>query len=330
MVNTTVKEVTNPVAGQDADHAGGIDWNQLVQVAKGSHASERIQASSIQEPTWVTKTLASVTLGVTETYVLVDATSNAVQLTLPTAVSNLKGRHLIKRIDATVNVVSIIGTGGQTIDGKTTYYVEGRDEVVEVISDGSNWRISGIREDYMADNFRARGGTLNRYYSAPPLTVNTASTTATVVAATVYAFPFIVPKTITIDTAQINVTTLGAGSTANVGVYMDNGNLYPGTLLQDFGSQSTATTGIKTFTIGVPITLVPGLYWLAFVCTATAPVVSGWAIGQCLPLLGTTSVLTAASGIGWSVSSATLANPFTAGGAVIIAAPIPAMFVRVA
>ena len=185
-------------------------------------------------------------------------------------------------------------------------------------------------EDYVRQNFRAKGATLNRYYSNEVLD-NTAPITATVVAATMYALPLLISKTTTIDSVQINVTTLGAASSVNVGVYADNGNMYPGALIQDFGNQATATTGIKTFVTGVPITLLPGLYWLVFLCSATAPIVTGWTALSLPPILGISSALTGvALGLGWSVAQAAgpLPSTFTAGGAVVVAVPLPAVFWR--
>lgn len=330
MVNTTLKEVTNAVVGQDGDHAGGTDWNQMAQVLKGSHATERIQSPSVQKATWVTKSAASQTLLNTEEFVLADASSNAVIITLPTAAGNLNGHFYIKRVDsALTNLVTVTTTSSQTIDGKASVTLNDRDAVLDLYSDGANWRVADLRLDLSYANYRAKGATLNRWYSNE-LLQNTAAIAAVVVAGTMYAMPFIVTKTTTIDSVAINVTTGGAGSSANVGIYADNGNMYPGALIQDFGSKATTATGVVTFTTGLPLSLLPGLYWLAFLCSATAPAVSGWAVAQCPPMLGSTSVLTVAYGVGWSVAQAAgaLPSPFTAGGAVIIAAPIPAVFWR--
>jgi hypothetical protein len=329
MVNTTVKEVTNPVAGQDADHAGGTDWNQLVQVMKGTHATERIQSSSIEKTHWVTKTTSPVTLTETEEYVLADATSNAITLNLPSAVLHKNGHYCIKKVDsALAYMVTIEPDGTETIDGQARLILDGRGEVADIVSDGANWRLTRL-EKVGVPAYRAKGATLNRWYSNE-LNVNTAAIAAVPVAGTMYALPLIIQRVVTIDSVAINVTTGGAGSAAEVGIYADNGNLYPGALVADFGSQATTGTGVKTYTANLPVTLLPGLYWLAFVCSATAPQVSGWAVGQMAPILGTTSALTALNGLGWSVTQAygALPNPFTAGGAVITAVPCPAVFWR--
>lgn len=330
MVNTTVKEVTNAVVGQDADHLGGTDLNQLIQVVKGSHATERIQSSSVQAATWVTKTAATQTLGVAEEYVLADASSNAMTITLPTAVGHLGGHYCIKKVDVTIaNLVTIATTSSQTIDGKTTYTLSQRGDTVDLVSDGSNWRVCYAYSPPSFQDYRAKGSTLARWYSSE-LTVFTAAVANVPVAGNMYAFPLIITKLTTIDAVAVNVTTLGAGSNAYAAIYADNGNLYPGALIVDFGATATTGTGVKTFSSGLPVTLAPGLYWIVFNCSATAPQVSGFAPAQMYPILGTTAVLTVAYGVGWTVAQAAGAfpNPFTAAGAVIIAAPCPAIFFR--
>jgi hypothetical protein len=52
----------------------------------------------------------------------------------------------------------------------------------------------------------------------------------------------------------------GTGSTARFAVYTDNGAAYPATLVQDFGTIATTTTGVAAITSS--LTLAPALYWL--------------------------------------------------------------------
>jgi hypothetical protein len=87
------------------------------------------------------------------------------------------------------------------------------------------------------------------------MTVSTALT-----ANRIYAHPFIVAKTITIDRIAVNCTTLISGGGLRLGIYSDN-NGEPGALLLDAGAVSTAATGVKTISISQQLTA--GLYWLA-------------------------------------------------------------------
>lgn len=260
---------------------------------------------------------------------------------MPTAASIAGQGYLIKRADSGTggigNLLTINTTGSQTIDvvgtnaASTQWILPNRFSWVILYSDGTNWKVYSSSEQAGIEGYRARGSTLNRWYTTSGVTV-AAPTTSSVVASTLYATPFIVSKTTTFDQIAINVTTLGSGSTARAALYYDNGNMYPGTLVtnSDVGTFNTAGTGFLTQTFSTAITLQPGLYWFAFNCSTTAPVVSGWAITQVSPILGYTNANPPVAGLGWSVSLAFAAMPttFTASGAAITAAPIPAVFVR--
>ena len=75
----------------------------------------------------------------------------------------------------------------------------------------------------------------NRFYSSP---ANSATlTTASLVANTLYAMPFITEIDIKIDSVKLVVTTLGATSQIKAAIYKDL-NLYPDALLSDFGTQA--------------------------------------------------------------------------------------------
>jgi hypothetical protein len=89
------------------------------------------------------------------------------------------------------------------------------------------------------------------------MTVSTALT-----ANRIYAHPFVVPKTITLDRIAVNCTTLGTASNLRLGIYSDS-NSEPGSLVLDAGAVDTTTTGVKALTINQQLTA--GLYWLAAV-----------------------------------------------------------------
>lgn len=276
----------------------------------------------------VTKT-SNATLTATETVILADATSGAFTLTLPAASATTpKQVYFIKKIDAALaSLVTIDANASETIDGMLNIQLAQRGEAVVLQSDGTNWRILA-RRDYDLSAYRAKGSTLNQWFTSP--TTGTALTTGAPAANTLYAIPFIVSKVMTIDTLAINVTTLGSGSTPRVGIYADNGNSYPGALVADAGTQSGATTGVKSYTTNLPVTLDPGLYWLAYVTNATAPTIRTFAVASMNPVLGFPSTLGTAANLGWSVAFTfgALPSTFTAGGAGITAVPIPAVFVR--
>lgn len=275
----------------------------------------------------VTKT-GSYTIVAADTVILADASSGAFTLTLPSAVGIADDLVFIKKIDtALANLVTITRSGSETIDGLASISLAQRGESVILQSDGANWRIL-MRRDYDISSFRTKGSTLNQWYTSP--TNGTALTTGALTANRLYAIPFIVTKVMTVDQMSINVTTLGSGSSVRVGIYADNGNNYPGALVVDGGSVSTATLGVKTYTAGLPATLDAGLYWLAIVSNATAPTIRSFAVASLNPILGYASSLPTNAQFGWfaAFTFGSLPSTFTAGGTAITAVPIPAVFVR--
>lgn len=280
----------------------------------------------------VTET-ANTTLLTTETVVMADATSGAFTLTLPSAV--LVTPHtvfFIKKIDtALANMITVTTQSGQTIDGIQSISLAQRGESVTIIADGSNWRILQ-RRDYDVSAYRAKGSTLNQWFSSP--STGTALTTGAPTVNNLRVTPFIVSKVMTVDQMAINVTTAGAasGCTADVGIYADNGNSYPGARVIDAGSAVVSATGVKTFTTNLPVMLDPGLYWLAYEhnCATTVPTIRSFAVASLIPILGSASTLPTNQQFGWSVAFTYAALPATypTGASTITAVPIPAVFVR--
>ena len=74
------------------------------------------------------------------------------------------------------------------------------------------------------------------------------------------AFPFFLATPQTADAIAIHVSSFVNPSKCRLGVYADNGYTYPGALILDAGEVDTATDGLKSIPIVLP--LQPGLYWL--------------------------------------------------------------------
>lgn len=111
---------------------------------------------------------------------------------------------------------------------------------------------------------------------------------------TLRASAFFVTKSITFDRIQTNVTANGGvGCVYRVGIYSDNGSLYPGSLVSgsDAAEYDGASNGVKT-SGAVSITLTPGLYWVAVHSNITLTL-RGWTTGFVTPL-GMTSTATGA------------------------------------
>ena len=245
--------------------------------------------------------------------------TTAYTITLPTAASISGKIFTIKKTGTTIQTpITIATTSGQTIDAVTSYILENAFDHVIVVSDNSNWVIINKSVSGMLD-YRVKGTTINRWHGSA--TMCGATVTGAIGANTLRASAFILPKTLTFDQIQAEVTAIGAvGTTFRLGIYRDNGNGYPSALIagSDVGTLAADTNGVKTNTFVSTITLQPGLYWLAYVSDG-APTTRNWS-GSLIPhVLGYTSTMGASNlGTNYTVAFtyAALPDPFTAGGTV--------------
>ncbi len=140
------------------------------------------------------------------------------------------------------------------------------------------------------------------------------NTTIALTANTLNAVAFITPVARTITRMAIQVTTLSAGN-ARLGIYIDDGSVYPESLLLDAGTVDTGSTGIKEIT-GLNTSLLANtLYWFVLVTNAT-PTISAVTAGTAWQPLGYTSTALNVVGAGYwqvSFSYAALPNPFPSG-----------------
>jgi hypothetical protein len=70
---------------------------------------------------------------------IIDCTSGTFTVTLP-ASSGRTGRILIIKNSGT-GIITVDGNGSETIDGNTTYSLNLQYDVIQIVSDGTNWKI---------------------------------------------------------------------------------------------------------------------------------------------------------------------------------------------
>ena len=121
----------------------------LVQLARKPYTRTRVPAS--YDPSWLSTELSSVQRGeipqsvrtakasemphVTDSVVLYDATGGAITVTLPLP-GQVKNLVLyLKKIDASINVVTIAGT----VDGSVNPTLPVRYNAMTIVSDGVSW-----------------------------------------------------------------------------------------------------------------------------------------------------------------------------------------------
>ena len=88
-----------------------------------------------------TFTASSDTLDTANHVCLCDCSSNDITLNLPAASGNSGLQYYIKKIDSSVNSITIDGNASETIDGSTTQEISTQYESLTIISDGINWHI---------------------------------------------------------------------------------------------------------------------------------------------------------------------------------------------
>lgn len=109
---------------------------------------------------------------------LADATGAAVTITLPTAVGHKGFTLLVKKTDTSTNIVTVDGNAAETLDGALIGVLSIPYTWMQLVSDGSNWRVVG--QTHLV-NPQTNGGRLT-------LTTATPVTTADVTAATTLYF----------------------------------------------------------------------------------------------------------------------------------------------
>lgn len=241
-------------------------------------------------------------------------------------VTDLAGKaalsHAHNASDINAGTVATARLGSGTADGTT--FLRG-DQTWATPAGGGG--ASGKDDQY----YRQVGTSpLERYYIAG-MGNGIALTTGAPTVNVLRAFPFFSTRGGTLDRIAIQVTTLIASGVARLGIYQatSDTNLYPSARIVDAGTVSTATTGMKTITINVPLTA-NTLYWLVHLAGPGAATLRCMAMAGCAAIFGASNVLATAAGVGISVAftAAPIPATFPAGGAVITAVPIPAIGVR--
>lgn len=108
---------------------------------------------------------------------------------------------------------------------------------------------------------------IGRFYSYARTGLFTTGSTLT---GKINYMPWVIDQQVAFKNLRVEVTTLLAGGQIRCGLYADDGTGLPGTLVagSDNGVMTSDTVGVKTITFASPITIQPGLYWVAFTNSA--------------------------------------------------------------
>jgi len=129
--------------------ANGVETKELerflytdIKVPTSTDLTDLVETINnyIHSGTQTTSVTAAHTATVSE-FVLADTTLAGFTVTLPPSASSNQAEINIKKIDSTVNVVTVDGDGTETIDGDLTISITTQYESVTLFCDGSNWHI---------------------------------------------------------------------------------------------------------------------------------------------------------------------------------------------
>jgi hypothetical protein len=212
--------------------------------------------------------------GVDAAYTIKAATLSAtVSLQLPSA--GPRQTRGVMTFDPTLNLV-YVGTGTshttladldsvQTLTNKTLD--SGSNAVIDATRLQTRAVSNAAPSDGMSLRWDASGSQWAPSYAADISVLPvpfTPGANVTITADTIYLTPVVVPGNLSLNQIRYRVTTRVVGSTGDVGLYDDSGNLVAsgGASSADFGSN-----GAKVVTMqNAPVSVTPGQYYLALVC----------------------------------------------------------------
>lgn len=84
---------------------------------------------------------ANYLLGDADAVVTANASGGALTLTLPSAVGILGRQYTLKKVDSSVNAVTVATTSAQLVEGQSTYILRLPYEYISVISNGAGWTL---------------------------------------------------------------------------------------------------------------------------------------------------------------------------------------------
>jgi hypothetical protein len=111
------------------------------QVLTSNGASALPTFQAIPASGWTLTTTSTSITASANNVILCNATSGAITITLPAASSNTNKIYGIKKIDSSINTITIDGNASETIDGALTQVISSQYDCLTIMCDGSNWYI---------------------------------------------------------------------------------------------------------------------------------------------------------------------------------------------
>ncbi len=114
---------------------GSID--QVLTVASGIPAWEDAKTGFIDSVITAIEHI----LAADDATILADASTSAINVTLPPANTKKDVSYRIKKIDSSMNAVTVVPNGADLIDGNPNMVISYRNSALDIVSNGSSWYI---------------------------------------------------------------------------------------------------------------------------------------------------------------------------------------------
>lgn len=122
--------------------SGGIIYESLVDSNTNNALTDKTKWTIVSSPEWFRTLTGSSTLSAsTDNTVLCNASGGAFNVSLPAASGCAGKRFKIKKVDTTVNGISILPNGAELIDGATVFTITNAFDTIEVLCNGNGWYI---------------------------------------------------------------------------------------------------------------------------------------------------------------------------------------------
>ncbi|MFE2140199.1 hypothetical protein ACFXA3_00265 [Streptomyces sp. NPDC059456] len=201
-------------------------------------------------------------------HILADATSGAITITLPTAVGRTDP-ITVKKIDSSVNAVTIDGAGSETIDGQLTRRLDNQWDYATLVPSGSGWYIKAAPTATSWAERPSEQGLLTWTYD-PNMAGHVTAQSNAGVAGRITLVKIPIREPITWSSIWFGLSGVDAGaSLANcyLGVYDAAGNLKGTTA--DISSSLMSGATAKAVSLVTPFTAAPGTYFIAMLLNGT-------------------------------------------------------------
>jgi len=214
--------------------------------------------------------------------VLCNANGGAFTVTLPASPS--AGVTVgAKKTDVSGNAITVVGSGGTTIDGDATCVITSPEAAATFVFDGTNWQIQNTAivsagtdslqtlwtPAYTNGNWHDRRTPTGSNITLTSVSSGTAGSAPIAISSVSYV-PMFAHRALVIDTVAIitGSSTPTGGATIRIGLYTNSATNAPGTRIYDFGTVSP-TANSTVYTLAASGTIPKGWSWWALSCNST-------------------------------------------------------------